>query len=124
MSTLAQPADIRNVASEFSALSDPEVQGFIDMADAQINPDAWGSRAKQAEIMLTCHLMTLLRRKGGAAGPITGTRVGDVAVQYAAPMSSFIGSGLDPTLATTSYGLAYAQLIKIAAMGVATTGGC
>jgi hypothetical protein len=115
------PQAMRDAAPEFAALSDPELQVYIDQADQEINPDAWGSRAELAELYLALHLATIERKRNGAPGPVTGIRVGDVATQYAAPVTSLIGTGVDPSLMTTSYGLAYARLIKISGYGFATT---
>jgi hypothetical protein len=124
MSLPIAPQDIRDAFPEFASTSlapDPFLQQCIDDADLEIEPTAWGSRAELAEKYLAAHYATLRLRKNGVAGPQTGTRVGDVAVQYAMPVSSLVGMGLDPGLATTSYGLNYARLIKIAAFGIATT---
>jgi len=114
--------DIRTSFPEFATADEGLLQSCIDDADLEINGDAWGSRAELAEKYLAAHYATVRLRKSGAAGPIIGQRVGDVAVQYAQPMNSLIGSGLDPALATTSYGLNYARLVRIAGMGFATTG--
>lgn len=121
MATLATPADIRNYATEFADLTDPKIQIYIDMADGEIDADAWGSRAKTAEIVLTCHLM----KTGGAldaegagasgAGPVTSMSVGDVSVSYGSAMG--VVAGLDPSLASSRYGLEYARLVKLAAYG-------
>lgn len=127
MASLIAPADLR-VFPEFAdtnTVTDPFLQECIDNADLEINADAWGDRAELAEKYLAMHYASLLLRKnGGAAGAQTGTRVGDVAVQYANPVSSLVGTGIDASLQATSYGLNYLRLCKLSGMGIAVTGGC
>jgi hypothetical protein len=119
MAITVTPADIRNFAPEFDSaeLTDPRIQIYIDMADGEINEDAWGSRAKTAEILLTCHMLKMAGANASSTGtgPITGMSVGDVSVQYAAPQVSAVG--LEASLAMSKYGLEYARLVKLAAFG-------
>lgn len=121
------PDDLR-VYPEFSnpdIASDAFLQQMIDDADLEIDQAKWGSNAAKAEKYLAMHYATLfLRKNGGAAGSLTGTRVGEVGVQYAQPVTSLVGTGLVASLSTTSYGLMYARLIRLQGYGIATTDGC
>lgn len=129
--SIATPAELKARAPEFAALSDPTVQIHLDMATEEIEPTAWGSRAKSAEILLACHKMIVLGTLnaagsggGGATGPIQSASVGDVSVTYGATASLAVQlQGLDPALALSRYGLEYARLIKLAAMGGAVLDG-
>lgn len=129
--SIATPAELKARAPEFAALSDPTVQTYLDMATEEIEPGAWGSRAKSAEILLACHKMIVLgvlnaagSGGGGATGPVQGVKVGDVSVSYGATASLAVQlQGLDPALALSRYGLEYARLIKLAAMGGAVLDG-
>jgi hypothetical protein len=132
MATLATPGDIRDAAPEFSSLTDPQIQRYIDMADEEINPDAWGSRAKRAEILLTCHKMVVLGARdqagqgagGAASGPVQSVKVGEVSVSYGATSSLAVQlHGLDASLASNRYGVEYARLQKLAAYGGAVLNG-
>lgn len=126
MATLATPAEVRTAAPEFTGLSDPVIQSYIDMADTEIDADAWGSRAKRAEVVLTCHLMTIygaLTTAGGAGGAASGAvqsiRVGEVSLTYAAPAAAIPGDVGGASLELSRYGQEYARLIRLAAYGAA-----
>jgi len=130
---LATTGDIRDAAPEFEPLTDPAIQFYLDMAAEEIDEDAWGSRARSAHIQLTCHLMTVMgaltsANQGagsGASGPVQSVKVGEVSVTYAATASLAVQlQGLDSSLASSRYGVAYARLIKLAAMGAAVLDGC
>lgn len=131
MATLATPTELKASYPEFASLSDLVVQAQLDTADEQINEDAWGSRAKRAEMLLACHLLivsgALGSGTGGGAGggPIQSARVGDVSVTYASTNALAVQlQGLDPGLAQSRYGVEYARLVRLAAMGGAVLDGC
>lgn len=123
---LCTPSDIRNMTSEFDSLTDPRVQFYIDLADLEINEDAWGSRAKAAEMLLTCHKMVVMGALNSgqgagssASGAVQAVSVGDVSVTYASDSAS------DPSdLNASSYGREYARMVRLAAIGGAVLNGC
>jgi hypothetical protein len=112
--------DVKALASEFSGLSDPEIQRFINDAALEINTAVFGAKAVRAGTLLTAHLLTTLTpgASGGpaVAGPIQSERVGDVQTTYAVPT---IGSPLGQAagLATSKYGVEYARLVRQCASG-------
>lgn len=122
--SLCTAADIKILAKEFANVEIPVIDFFIARAEEEIDPAAWGSRAGLACMWLTCHLMTVGGvtasggGAGGAAGPVTGVTVGDVSVSYA-NAGAVMGANLDASLSSTRYGVEYARLIKLAAMGAA-----
>lgn len=129
--SIATPTELKARAPEFSAVLDATVQVYLDMATEEIEPGAWGSRAKNAEILLACHKMIILgvlnaagSGGGGATGPIQSVKVGDVSVTYGTSTSLAVQlQGLDPSLAASKYGIEYARLIRLAAMGGAVLDG-
>lgn len=133
MATIATPTELKARAPEFAALSDPTVQVYLDMADEEISADAWGSRAKSAEILLACHKMLVLGALGSSGssggssvtGGIQSMDVGDVSVSYGSTAVAAVQiQGLDPSLGLSRYGMEYARLQKLAAMGGAVLDGC
>lgn len=124
---LCDADDIRAMAPEFSALTDAQIQYYIDLADLEINEEAWGSRAKHALMLLTCHKMISMGVLSGASsssvGPISSTSVGDVSVSYAATATLAVQQGLDASLSGNKYGIEYNRLVKLAAYGGAVLDG-
>lgn len=118
---LCTAAQVIAIAKEFASVPIPEIEGFIELAEMEIDEEAWGSRASLACRWLTAHLMSiggvLSTSAGGssAAGAVTSISVGDVSVGYASPA----GSDSSSNLSSTRYGVEYARLISLAAMGAA-----
>ncbi len=119
---LCTAAQVIAIAKEFASVPIPEIEGFIELAEMEIDEEAWGSRASLACRWLTAHLMSiggvLSTSAGGssAAGAVTSVSVGDVSVSYADPAAS---GGASSGLSSTRYGVEYARLISLAAMGAA-----
>ena len=118
MATLIVPADVRKISPLFDSLTDPQIQAKIDLADLEINPTAWGARAKYAEALLTAHLLVALGALNASAipgaGPVQSVSVGDVSVTYATA-----GQASKPSaLATSVFGQEYNRLIDLQLMGL------
>lgn len=109
------PADIQGLPSgEFTSLSDPVVQSFIDEAKREVNVSLYGDQADDAVKYLAAHLLAAMKKgSGGAAGPVIMEQAGPVSRQYASGNSSVSD---DPVMATT-YGRRYRQLQAQAAGG-------
>lgn len=99
----ANTTDMDNLAPELAGESTPRKQIFLDIAAKMISETAWSSGFQQAHASLACHFMTLANR-GGAAGAVTGVKVGEVSVNY--------GSSPEwrKELGTTSYGMMFLML--------------
>ena len=129
--SLATPTELKQRYPEFAAVSDPVIQVYLDQASEEINEEAWGSRAKTAEILLACHkayvagVLTASTTTGGGAaiGPVASVSVGDVSVTYAATATLAVQQGLDASLSGNKYGTEYNRLVKLAAYGGAVLGG-
>lgn len=125
--SLNTPTELKAAAPEFASVLDATVQIYLDNAFLEIDEDAWGSRAEEAEQLLACHkmiVMGVLSASGGGStvGPISSKSVGDVSVSYAATATLGVQQGLDVSLSGSKYGAEYARLIRLAAMGAVLDG--
>jgi hypothetical protein len=99
--------DIRTQLPEFAALDGEQIELALAKAGRRINTTQWGSKADDAMVCLTGHLLALSCKQGeGPVGPVTSEKVGDVSVTYLVP-ESFKRSAL----ASTQYGRCYLELL-------------
>lgn len=99
------PADIKELFPEFAATADARIQLFIDQSTLSVNTAVWGNKADFAIQYLTAHLLTVVNRGGGgAAGPITSEKVGDLQRSYAS------GGAVAHELGSTGYGMEFLRL--------------
>lgn len=107
MTVVAQ--DIRDTFSEFAGSSDALINRWLAQAERRINATQWGTKADDATLWLTAHLLKIecMIRSGGtpAAGAVSQQKVGDLSVSYAVPAK--LGNSF---LAATAYGQQYLQL--------------
>lgn len=106
-------------APEFASLVTGEtpdyttIEMFIDLSRSFVNENFFGSKAKNALLNMTCHILTKLRpggsSGGGQAGAVSSERVGDLQVSYAIPTASNLTIN-DAILASTQYGQIYLML--------------
>lgn len=101
---MATVQQLKAFAPELASVSNARLQIFLDIASKQIAASVWGSSYDTAHILLAAHCYTLANRTGGAVGPVTSEKVGDIQVSY--------GKSGDDTdaLNSTSYGALYLQL--------------
>lgn len=117
MEVIVTPTDVTNVAPEFASVESATIEMFIDMARGLICASKFGSKAKQAIIFLTAHLMKEIGYGDGgstsssASGPVTSEKVGDLQRSYG-QVSLSNGSVTDSLFATTKYGRLYVILRK------------
>lgn len=95
----------RAVAPEFASVSDSDVNTLLTLAAARLNPTVWGDLYTQATAYLAAHVRALAERTGGAAGPVTSRRAGEVSESYGF-------SGGSSYYAATSYGQQFDELRK------------
>lgn len=101
---MSTPALVRTLFPEFSKKQDEEIQPYIDIAVLDTDSNIWGARFDSGSAYLTAHLMTMVGRSGGAAGPIIEDEVGDLRRKY-----GFVNK--DPhSLLSTSYGSEYMRM--------------
>lgn len=99
------PADIKTLFPEFAAESDARIQLLLDQALLSVNASVWGNKADFGIQYLTAHLLTVLNRGGGgASGPITSEKVGDLQRSYAS------SGAVTHELGSTGYGLEFLRL--------------
>jgi len=77
-------------ANLVTGLTDDQINQYIALAVAQLDPCVWGSLYTLAVANLTAHLISLYTVQaaasgGGAAGPVTMEIAGRVTIQYATP---------------------------------------
>ena len=72
------------IAPEF--LGDAQLDSFIELSVSMMSSSAWGDLYGQAVAYLTAHLMTMAAQGassgGGASGPVSSLKAGDVAESY------------------------------------------
>ena len=109
---------IRRIAPEFAAVTDAEVDSWVEIAEAQHTTTVFGNLATQAMARYAAHLMTraglgsAAAGSGGAStvGTVSSVREGDLAVTYDGGAIAAAAGRLsvgDADLATTRHGLAY-----------------
>lgn len=94
--------------TSFSEETDSRIEIFLTDAALSISSDKFGLFYDLAIYNLAAHLLTMASRGGGAAGPVTSERVGELARGYAAPPNSDkmnFGS-----LASTPFGMEYERI--------------
>jgi hypothetical protein len=87
--------------------SDARVSLFLGIASESVSSSVWGGLADPATAYLAAHMIAMADKAGasGAAGPVTSSRVGDLARSYAD-----LSSSLDAELASTAYGVEYLRM--------------
>ena len=79
-------AGFKAVLTEFSTVDDSVLQTYLDQAARLLNVDAWGERYDDGQLYLAAHLTTCFgsgAAEGGASGPVTAKRVGEVSASFA-----------------------------------------
>ena len=101
--------DIKDTFSAFSGLTDQLIERWLAQAERRVNRTQWGDKADDATLWLTAHLLEIesQTRSGGdaAGGPVSMSKVGDLAVSYKIPESAG-----DSFLSSTTYGRYYLDL--------------
>lgn len=96
--------DVGNIAPELATLPSNQTDAILAMVNRRMNSDVWGDELNDGATFLAAHLATLLLRRKGVAGPVTGETVGQV--------SHTMGMLQNWTsYDTTSYGQAYQELL-------------
>lgn len=126
MANLITAAELQTALPEFAGVAPSVVDFWITLTDEEIDHDRWGTRGKAAEMYLAAHKMVIAgvvnpaqaAGSGGASGAIQSVKVGDVSVSYGSTASLAVQlQGLDPSLATTKYGIEYARLVRSKGFG-------
>ena len=99
-------AEVKTFAPEFASEADPRIEMFIGLAADYVNASQFGTKEKQALILVTCHQLKLNPSSGVTnAGPVSSEKVGDLQVSYAVASP---GQGNEWSL--TSYGQQFEAL--------------
>ncbi len=108
------PADIRVMFPEFTALTDPYMQLFVNSAVGRVDPMIFQTRTDEAVKWLTAHLLAKAKQAArfanGAMGPVTGQTVADLSVNY-----GFYGllNGSSQDYMSTPYGAQFEALCEL-----------
>jgi len=112
------PADVKSTAPEFSAVSDPTIEIYIDVARTFVCESKWGTKkAKFAIQYMTAFLMADLGLgsdggvKSNVSGPVTMERVGDLSRSYGT-VNFNGGSASEQILSANKYGRMFIMLRK------------
>lgn len=104
---------------ELSAESDARITIMIGIATLSVSPSAWGTLADPATAYLTAHMLALAKRGvGGASGPVTSSKVGELSRGYA-DLTALLKS----ELAATVYGAEYLRMRRQILVTPMVTGG-
>lgn len=102
------PAGFKALLGEFAGIDDTTVQQYLDQAGRLLKVDAWGARYDDGQLYLTAHLITCFASgaaEGGASGPVSAKRVGEVSASYAVS-DAFKASAMG----STKYGRMFLEL--------------
>lgn len=102
----------RLFATEFAALADATVGGWLTIADGRIETAGLDDeRAAQAVALYAAHLLKVstVAASGSAGGTVTSEREGDLSRSYA------VVKGSDTETGSTPYGLQYLELTRVIA---------
>jgi len=93
----------RDIAPEFVAMSDAQVNRFIGYVTPQVSQSYFGDDYGLALAYLAADMIAIAARKGGTAGIISAKREGELSINYAVPT--------DMTYVTT-YGQRFSVLMR------------
>lgn len=91
----------RDIAPEFSAISNEQVQRFIGYVTCHVSQSVFGCDYELAVAYLAADMMSITKRSAATTGMITSKREGDLALGYKVP---------DDTSYVTTYGQKFLQL--------------
>lgn len=99
------------VFPEFSAETNVRISLLGGIASESVSDSAWGSLAEAGMLYLTAHLLArgnaMAASGGGASGPVTQSKVGDLSRTYGQIMGL---TGEEGLYSTTGYGIEYLRL--------------
>lgn len=98
-------SDFKKMFPEFAEVPNARLQMFFDFAAENVNRNIFAEKSDRAEALLAAHFLTLADR-GGAAGPITSEKVGDLSRSYGTIKSE------QEELAATAYGSMFITMLK------------
>jgi hypothetical protein len=102
----AAVADFTARIPDAASLGSPTIQVALDDAESWIDLRAFGRKSLQAHVLLAAHLLAIRTGAlGGAAGPVTSMRAGEIGATFAAPIST-------SALATTRWGAEFSAIVR------------
>lgn len=117
-------ASFKTLFPEFTATADDRVTMFLAMAARRVSSVWFGDATDEAVCYLAAHTITVVgtgQGSAGTSGPVTAESVGDVSVQYGAPLSSSLNAQ-DADLRSTGYGKQFLSLRAERVVGMAAMG--
>lgn len=104
----SQLAVFREIAPEFSLLSDDEIQSKLDLSSREVTNNSFPEAIREKMIAyLTAHYLTISHKRKGASGEVIAVSEGKLSVKYASGYSV-----VKSDLAATGYGKIYDRLIR------------
>jgi len=82
MGTWATSTDVTTFAVELASMTSTQLSVGLSIAQAQLDANTWQNDLFNAHLLLTCHVLTMLSRKG-AGGLLTEEKAGDLQVSFA-----------------------------------------
>lgn len=116
----------RQLAPEFSSVSDDDVGDWIELAARRHTASAWGAVFVDAMVEYAAHMMTQADVIGSGAapsataGPVTARKAGGLAESYGAAAAAAAAGLGDLTLLETKHGRNYLHLLSTRAAGAPT----
>lgn len=126
MSRYAEPSDLVARAPWVSGVAASVVEAALDTTREMVGGDRWGGELLSAHVLLTLHWLVRDPTASqfapeGERGPVMSSALGPSSRSWASSGPSG-GSAADATLALSSYGRAYLELLAtrapVAAVGV------
>lgn len=102
-------ADVVPLAATFATVPTATQTLILAVVNRQIDDTVWGVFADDGRRYLAAHLGALYLLGPTTAGPVTSETLGAMSRSYASLVAL-----IDPTLASTRYGVEYYRLMRIA----------
>ena len=116
----------RVIATEFSAVTDNEVNAFITLSEPMVSKRIFGKFYEQAVAYLTAHRMKMAGMGDSSLGALDDAlRVGSYSEGDTSVSFNIGGTGLkenDAYYTLTSYGLMYLQLRRLCVVPIRSAG--
>jgi hypothetical protein len=104
--------DVQALATEFSGLTQGQIDPWLERAARRMNADYWGDLYDDGHLMLTAHLLAQTvggTNGGGASGPVVSKSVGSMSVTYG---SYLAGAKVPAQYVGTIWGREYWALVR------------
>lgn len=105
MATTITKTKLVSIFPQFANVAEARVTAVNPYAAHYVDADTFGDREEYGQLLMVAHIIALGDQRG--SGPLTATKVGDLARSYANPATQ-------EWLGQTSYGVEFLNLVNTA----------